>query len=248
MVHRDIKPANILLSQEGTIQLCDFGLVGLTTVPAPEHGLCTLHYRPPESLYGCTECHYGNDIWGVGAIFAELLTLRTLFPGRTVLDQICKIRGVVEVPKDNADIPPSWLDFDKVSFRTETTQSIGDVVERLDYLSEELIKGMLQFLPGARPKASECIEHSWFWVDRFGIITDGQILKSHLMRGIVEKGRTEVTFSGDSRQRLESIGKERKLIGRGVMMKHRGDVRTNNNGFMNALRRKYEDYENKVQL
>ena len=47
-----------------------------------------------------TDGHYGYkmDIWGVGCVFFEILSLYPLFPGDNELDQIHKIHDVMGTP------------------------------------------------------------------------------------------------------------------------------------------------------
>ena len=56
VIHRDLTPANILLSEEGTVKLCDFGLAR-TLRPSSDTAeytqyVVTRWYRPPELLVG----------------------------------------------------------------------------------------------------------------------------------------------------------------------------------------------------
>ncbi|CAL1359655.1 unnamed protein product [Linum trigynum] len=43
----------------------------------------TRWFRAPELLYGSTDYGMEVDLWALGCIFAELLTLEPLFPGRS---------------------------------------------------------------------------------------------------------------------------------------------------------------------
>jgi serine/threonine protein kinase len=57
-----------------------------------------LVFRPPDVLLGSTNYSTALDIWGCGAIFAEMLSGLALFPGSNnvsdQLDRIFSIRGV----------------------------------------------------------------------------------------------------------------------------------------------------------
>lgn len=68
-------------------------------------------YRAPEVLLKSTNYSYPIDLWAVGAIFAELITLDPLFPGQSEIDQlyrICKILGspgtIVKKKKSRIDL------------------------------------------------------------------------------------------------------------------------------------------------
>jgi len=44
----------------------------------------TLWYRAPELLFGCSMYSEKIDMWSLGCIFAELITLKPLFPGDNI--------------------------------------------------------------------------------------------------------------------------------------------------------------------
>ena len=89
IVHRDISPSNIMMTREGTVKLIDFGIAthsgkresSLTGKPA---------YMAPEMV---VEMRADNrsDLFSLGAVLFEMLTLRRLFLGKTtteVLEQV----------------------------------------------------------------------------------------------------------------------------------------------------------------
>lgn len=95
---------NILLSGD-TIKLADLGSCrGLYSKPPLTEYISTRWYRAPECLM--TDGHYGYkmDIWGVGCVFFEVLSLFPLFPGDNELDQIHKIHNIIGTP------PPEILE------------------------------------------------------------------------------------------------------------------------------------------
>jgi serine/threonine protein kinase len=87
-LHRDVKPANLLLDQQGTIWVTDFGLAKMVPVAADEGGrngdltdtgdiLGTLQYLAPECLQGQADAR--SDIYSLGLTLYELLTLQAPF-------------------------------------------------------------------------------------------------------------------------------------------------------------------------
>jgi predicted ATPase/serine/threonine protein kinase/DNA-binding SARP family transcriptional activator len=77
IIHRDIKPANILLAEDGTPRLTDFGIARLDTVDVrlTQSGsvLGTPAYLSPEAING-EPVDARSDIWSLGAVLYEMLT------------------------------------------------------------------------------------------------------------------------------------------------------------------------------
>ncbi len=78
MLHRDLKPANVLLDPHGHPVLVDFGLVhseSAETLTRTGDLLGTPQYMPPEQARG-ERLDDRADVYGLGCILYELLTLR----------------------------------------------------------------------------------------------------------------------------------------------------------------------------
>eukprot|EP00256_Glycine_max_P060611 XP_014629497.1 probable serine/threonine-protein kinase At1g54610 isoform X4 [Glycine max] len=86
VLHRDIKGSNLLIDNEGTLKIADFGLASIFD-PNHKHPMTsrvvTLWYRPPELLLGATDYSVGVDLWSAGCILGELLAGKPIMPGRT---------------------------------------------------------------------------------------------------------------------------------------------------------------------
>ncbi|EIE83486.1 hypothetical protein RO3G_08191 [Rhizopus delemar RA 99-880] len=101
--HRDIKPENLLISisNDGSLilKLADFGLAKcLNSRPPFTDYVSTRWYRAPEVLLKSNNYSYPIDLWAVGTIFAELITLDPLFPGQSEVDQLYRIFEVLGSP------------------------------------------------------------------------------------------------------------------------------------------------------
>ena len=106
VIHRDLKPANVLLAEDGTPKITDFGLakklddVGQTASGAI---MGTPSYMAPEQAGGNSkEIGPACDVYALGAILYEGLTGRPPFKASTPLDTILQV--VADEP-----VPPSQL-------------------------------------------------------------------------------------------------------------------------------------------
>src|SRR5436305_12323602 len=93
ILHRDIKPGNVLLDKEGEPHLTDFGLARLVesegTVTRTTDVLGTPSYMAPEQAIGNNaELTAAADIYGLGAVFYQLLTGTPPFVGRSTYETV----------------------------------------------------------------------------------------------------------------------------------------------------------------
>jgi serine/threonine protein kinase len=82
IIHRDIKPSNILITDDGTIKLIDFGLCKFATATKKSGSqvltqegwtVGSLHYMSPQ-LCRAEPADAGSDIYALGIVIYELLT------------------------------------------------------------------------------------------------------------------------------------------------------------------------------
>ena len=81
VVHRDIKPSNVIVTPEGRVVLLDFGLArpsGVERVTRAGGHVGSLPYMAPEQLRG-EAGDERTDVYGLGVLLRELLTLRQPF-------------------------------------------------------------------------------------------------------------------------------------------------------------------------
>ncbi len=106
IVHRDISPPNILISWNGEVKLTDFGLAKATTqLESTDPGVVKgkFAYLSPEAAFG-KHVDGRTDVFAVGILAYEMLTMRRLFLGETDYQTVELIRKA-EVPSIRAQNP-----------------------------------------------------------------------------------------------------------------------------------------------
>src|SRR6478736_1080063 len=94
LVHRDVSPGNVLIDRSGAVKLTDFGIARATEFERrTDAGQLKgkLGYMSPEQVVG-KELDARSDLFTLGIVFAEMVTLRPLFSGGRELDVLLRIR------------------------------------------------------------------------------------------------------------------------------------------------------------
>jgi serine/threonine protein kinase len=72
IIHRDLRPSNIMISEEGTVKITDFGTSAwLNSVQYASTRIGSPPYMAPEQFLG--KASYAADIYSIGCIFYEML-------------------------------------------------------------------------------------------------------------------------------------------------------------------------------
>lgn len=93
IIHRDLKPANVLITEDGTLKLTDFGIAhvkGQKRVTDTDAIVGTIAYLAPEILNG-DDPDDRADIWAFGVMLFELLSGKHPFEGNTITETITNI-------------------------------------------------------------------------------------------------------------------------------------------------------------
>jgi TonB family protein len=97
LVHRDVSPQNVLISQEGDIKLCDFGIAKAASKASHTQAGALkgkLQYMSPEQAWG-KSIDRRSDIFALATVLFELLTNRKMFTGDneiSILEQVREAR------------------------------------------------------------------------------------------------------------------------------------------------------------
>jgi tetratricopeptide (TPR) repeat protein len=76
ILHRDLKPANILIDENGSVRITDFGIAVTGDQHAPSTGIGTPGYMAPEQLISGASVSEQTDIYALGLVLYELLVGR----------------------------------------------------------------------------------------------------------------------------------------------------------------------------
>ncbi|KNC83310.1 CAMK/CAMKL/LKB protein kinase [Sphaeroforma arctica JP610] len=108
VIHRDIKPSNLLLSREGDIKICDFGVAEELDTYAPTDR-CTSSagspaFQAPEIAAGKPEyCGFKVDVWALGITLYNLTTGEYPFNGDNIYDLFENISACKYTVPDHID-------------------------------------------------------------------------------------------------------------------------------------------------
>ncbi len=105
VVHRDIKPQNILMTEDKTLKVTDFGIAKAATtetlVVGDHNAMGSVHYISPEQARGgFTDAR--SDIYSLGVVLFEMLTGKVPFDGESAVAV-----ALMHIEKQ----PPSVLDY-----------------------------------------------------------------------------------------------------------------------------------------
>ncbi|MCC7062009.1 MAG: protein kinase [Planctomycetes bacterium] len=164
VLHRDIKPDNVMLSNDGSVRVLDFGIARAMSDEAPltrtGEILGTPEYMAPEQLlFGPEATDARTDVHALGVLLYELLTQRSPVHGANLFQALKLVESLV---------PPA-----PSSLRAEVPKALDEVVLRaLQKRPEDRTPTAFDFanavrtaVPAARPAkaAPPAAQSRWLW-------------------------------------------------------------------------------------
>jgi TonB family protein len=139
LVHRDVSPQNVLLTAEGDVKLCDFGIAkAVSKASQTQMGALKgkLQYMSPEQAWG-RPVDGRSDLFSLGAVLFEMVTGERLFAGDSEISVLEAVRqGRVRTPRQ---VDPSLpREVDDIVIRALALEpqdrfpSAGEMKQRLE--------------------------------------------------------------------------------------------------------------------
>ncbi|KAK8287461.1 hypothetical protein V6Z12_D07G060600 [Gossypium hirsutum] len=172
VLHRDLKTSNLLLSNQGELKVCDFGMARQYGSPQKQYTtkVVTQWYRAPELLLGAKTYSTAVDMWSVGCIMAEMLAKQPLFKGTSEIDQLRKIFDTLGTPNEKiwagfSELPGSKANYSKQRYnllrkKFPVASFTGSAV--LSDAGFDLLNRLLTYDPEKRITADDALKHDWF--------------------------------------------------------------------------------------
>jgi serine/threonine protein kinase len=133
IVHRDVKPANVLVGDNGTVKLADFGIARLveqdTGLTRTGFVMGTVAYVSPEQVRG-ENMTGAADVYSLGLVLLEALTGRREYDGADLAAAQARLTRSPAIP---ASLPRPWATLvrEMTALDPEARPSAAEVAARV---------------------------------------------------------------------------------------------------------------------
>ena len=151
IIHRDIKSQNVLIKDDGTAKVVDFGIAlaaNAKEITAEDSILGSVHYMAPEHAKGET-ANMQSDIYSLGIVFFELLSGEVPFKGENAVQVVYNSSNnpLPDVRLYDKRIPQSVVTITKKATAKNRHNRYANVAEMLKDLNECLLDKHLDDKP-----------------------------------------------------------------------------------------------------
>ncbi len=102
VIHRDIKPDNIVISEDGTVKVTDFGIARIEgselVKTKDETFMGSIYYCSPEQFKGLSKVDHRTDIFSLGVVLYQLATGQLPFTGSSPWEVMTNIIESEPIP------------------------------------------------------------------------------------------------------------------------------------------------------
>lgn len=170
VVHRDLKPSNVLVNQDCTLRIADFGLARGRSKESETltDYVVTRWYRAPELMLLPSGYFEAVDLWSVGCIHVEVLGREVLFPGKDHPDMLRRIASVLgfSAGRDLAWVPAEHRSQIERTLKVLALPEnpVEGLEKRVTGMSEEgldFVRQLLEKVPMRRISADDAIAHPY---------------------------------------------------------------------------------------
>lgn len=149
IVHRDIKPHNIMLLQDGTIKVTDFGIARFSsnaTRTMTEQAIGSVHYIAPEQARG-EKTDGKTDIYSVGVMMYEMLTGKVPFDADSAVSvALMQLQAKAKRPGEiNPDIPEGLEEITMKAMQKNPDDRYHSAVEMLSDIERFRLNPSIRF-------------------------------------------------------------------------------------------------------
>ena len=136
LLHGDLKPSNVMIKDDGTVKLIDFGLVQ-TTISDATDGSGTPAYMAPERVNDPPVIDERSDIFSAGAMLYEMLTGEPPFAAATNQGcrELARLGKIEPVQKRNPTAPDQLAAICSTCVATDSAmryESAQGLIEAID--------------------------------------------------------------------------------------------------------------------
>ncbi|MBW1810469.1 MAG: serine/threonine protein kinase [Deltaproteobacteria bacterium] len=147
IIHRDVSPQNVITSFEGEVKICDFGIAkAANRSQKTQAGVLKgkFGYMSPEQVRGLP-LDGRSDLFTVGTLLYEMVTLERLFVGESDFSTLEKVRNADVVPPStyNREVPEELEDIILRALSKEVEDRFQNAAEFADSLQAFMLKSEL---------------------------------------------------------------------------------------------------------